>query len=232
MLSYSTIMYAITFISLAIQTAGTARAQSGEKLETTATAAVVSDYRFRGVSLSDRKPALQGGLDLAYDGWIGGGWASTLGRGKDAGVEFDLYAGRKGELHGLRYSVAGYMYLSPGVPNAGYIEVQTFLEGDVGRGQFALEASFAPKQNGLSFDNSYVGVRGELPLARAGLSLIARAGYEDGFFHRKLDWEFGTKFSKGPVALAASIVGTSLGRRFAPRADGSTGLLLSVSGSW
>jgi uncharacterized protein (TIGR02001 family) len=209
-----------------------ARAQTRAKVEATATATVVSDYRFRGVSLSNRKPALQGGLDLAYDGWFGGGWASTLGRGGDAGVELDLYAGRRGKLRGLRYSVAGYIYIYPDVPNARYVELQTCFERDIGRKQLALEASFAPKQNGLPFDNVYVGTRGELPLPPAGLSLVVRGGYEDGFFHRKLDWELGTKLSKGPVTFAVSIVGSSLGKRFAPRADGSTGLLLAMSGTW
>lgn len=219
-------------VSLALQTPGVARAQTGERVEAAAIVTVVSDYRFRGISLSDRTPTLQGGVDLSYDGWLGGGWASTLGRKEDSGVELDLYLGRKGEFAGLRYSVAGYLYLYPDLPNARYVELQSSVEKDVGRGKVALEASLAPKQNGIPFENIYFGLRGELPLARAGLSLIARGGYEDGFFHRKLDWEVGTTFSKGPVTLAASIVGSSVGRQFAPRADGSTGLLLSVSGNW
>lgn len=223
---------ALAVVALAIQPIGVAQAQDAEKIEVTATATVVSDYRFRGVSLSDGKPALQGGLDVAFDGWIGGAWASTLGRRQDAGVELDFYAGRKGKLHGLRYTVAGYLYLYPDVPNARYFELQGSLESSVGRGRIALETSFAPRQNGLPFDNVYVGLRGELPIRPAGLSLVARGGYEDGFFHRKLDWEVGAKYARGPVTFGVSVVGSSLGKRFAPRADGSTGLLLSVSGSW
>ena len=70
---------------------------------------VTSDYRYRGISQSGLKPALQGGLDYANkNGVYLGAWASTIkwikddGRiaGVDAGsspVELDLYGGYKFE---------------------------------------------------------------------------------------------------------------------------------------
>lgn len=220
----------LTMLSTAIPSA--ASAQQPEKIHVTTTATLVSDYRFRGVSLSDRKPALQGGMDIEYHGWFAGGWATTLGRGENAGIEVDLSAGRKGEVAGLHYTIAGNVYLYPDVPDSRYVEIQTFVAKDVGRGQVTLETSFAPKQSGLPFENIYIGMQGYLPIAPTGLALVARGGYENGFFRRKFDWEFGARYTKGPVTLTASVVGSSLGGRFAPRADGRTGLALSVSGSW
>ncbi|MEG3145095.1 TorF family putative porin [Sphingomonas sp. RT2P30] len=224
------VLAVLTMLSTSMPNA--ASAQQSEKIHVTTTATLISDYRFRGVSLSDRKPALQGGIDLERDGWFAGGWATTLGRQKDAGLEVDLRAGRKGQVAGLHYTIAGNVYLYPDLPDSRYVEIQTFVGKDIGRGQVTLETSFAPKQNGLPFENIYIGMQGDLPIAPAGLSLVARGGYEDGFFRRKFDWEFGARYTKGPVTLMASIVGSSLGSRFAPRADGRTGLLLSVSGSW
>ena len=45
----------------------------------TANVSLVSDYRFRGVSQSFRRPAVQGGVDWAHDsGFYVGTWASTV----------------------------------------------------------------------------------------------------------------------------------------------------------
>ena len=63
-------------------------------------ASLLSDYRYRGVSLSDNKPAAQ--LALAYDdasGWYGGAFASTVQLGSPTSRElqaiaFGGYAGR------------------------------------------------------------------------------------------------------------------------------------------
>lgn len=76
---------------------------------------VVSDYRYRGITQSARKPALQGGVDFAHkSGFYVGAWGSTIHWIKDSGasegpVELDLYGGYKGEIGaGLGYDV-GYL---------------------------------------------------------------------------------------------------------------------------
>ena len=57
--------------------------------ETTANIALVSDYVFRGVSLSDNGPAIQGGFDWSSEMLYAGAWASSLSED----MEIDLYAG-------------------------------------------------------------------------------------------------------------------------------------------
>ena len=72
---------------------------------------LTSDYRYRGISQSRLKPALQGGADYALpNGFYVGTWLSTIKWIKDAGggadVEWDLYGGYKGELSpGLGFDV-------------------------------------------------------------------------------------------------------------------------------
>lgn len=67
-------------------------------------ASVVTDYRYRGISQSRLKPAVQGGLDFAHKkGFYLGAWGSTIKWIEDSGatdgnVEIDLYGGFKGEL--------------------------------------------------------------------------------------------------------------------------------------
>ena len=90
----------------------------------------VSDYRYRGISQSGLKPALQGGADYAFaSGLYVGTWLSTIRWIRDAGkmvspnvdsgnsrVEVDLYAGYKGEIvkDTLSYDVGVLAYVYPG----------------------------------------------------------------------------------------------------------------------
>ncbi len=81
---------------------------------------LTSDYRYRGISQSRLKPALQGGADYALpNGFYVGTWLSTIKWIKDFGggadVEWDIYGGYKGELSpGLGFDVGLLSYQYPG----------------------------------------------------------------------------------------------------------------------
>lgn len=77
-----------------------------------------TDYRFRGISQTRLKPALQGGVDYDIQGFYVGAWASNIRWIKDAGgdanVELDLYGGYKGQImEGLAYDVGVLRYQYP-----------------------------------------------------------------------------------------------------------------------
>ncbi len=79
--------------------------------EVSANIGVVSNYYFRGGTLSDDQAAVQGGVDYAHEsGFYAGTWASTLG-GNDPSYELDLYAGYGGSVGDLGYDV-GYVYFA------------------------------------------------------------------------------------------------------------------------
>jgi uncharacterized protein (TIGR02001 family) len=104
---------------------------------------LTSDYRYRGLSQTRLKPAIQGGADYAFaSGFYVGTWASTIKWIKDAesaagvdakgSVEWDLYGGYKGEIaKDLTYDVGvlAYVYPSnkygdiPGAANANTTEI-------------------------------------------------------------------------------------------------------------
>jgi len=80
---------------------------------------VVTDYRYRGISQSRLKPALQGGIDFAHkSGFYLGTWASTIRWIKDAGgdapLEIDIYGGYKGQAGPVGYDVGVLTYQYPG----------------------------------------------------------------------------------------------------------------------
>ncbi len=91
----------------------------------------VSDYRFRGIAQTSKKPAIQGGVDFAAkSGVYLGAWASNVDWVKNfngatkGSYELDLYGGYKGEIApGLGFDVGAITYQYPGnnsgVANAG-----------------------------------------------------------------------------------------------------------------
>jgi uncharacterized protein (TIGR02001 family) len=88
-------------------------------------AGLVTDYRYRGISQSRLKPALQGGVDYSQGGLYLGAWASTIKWIKDTGtinsydagsanLELDLYGGYKGEISkDFTYDVGVLTYQYP-----------------------------------------------------------------------------------------------------------------------
>ena len=45
-------------------------APTAQSAEVSGNVALVSDYKFRGISQSDSKPSIQGGFDIAFDNWF------------------------------------------------------------------------------------------------------------------------------------------------------------------
>ena len=119
-----------TLLALSVALAGIA-APSLASAELVFNAGVTTDYRYRGISQSRLKPALQGGVDFSEGGFYLGAWASSIKWIKDGGggasVELDLYGGYKGELAkdlGFDVGVLSYQYPSNGLsPSANTTEV-------------------------------------------------------------------------------------------------------------
>ena len=81
----------------------------------------VTEYRYRGLSQTGKKPALQGGVDFAHkNGVYLGAWGSTISWIKDSTtapnttkgpLEVDLYGGYKGSINDtFSYDVGGLQY--------------------------------------------------------------------------------------------------------------------------
>jgi uncharacterized protein (TIGR02001 family) len=134
-----------------------AYAQEEEKPEVTITGSValVSDYRFRGVSQTDKDPAVQGGVTLNHSsGLYGGFWASNLaGWGTFGGpnLETDLILGYKRELGGgvsIDVGVTYYMYPG-GADETDFFEPYLKLSGTAGPVSLTAGIAYAPKQEAL-----------------------------------------------------------------------------------
>jgi uncharacterized protein (TIGR02001 family) len=113
----------------------------------------VSDYRFRGISQTRNKPALQGGVDYSNGGFYLGAWASNIkwieDWGGDAKIEIDLYGGYKGEIAkdlGFDVGVLQYVYPSASTTewDSGFKNPNTTeLYGAITSGPFTAKLSYA-----------------------------------------------------------------------------------------
>ncbi|MFZ2541137.1 MAG: TorF family putative porin [Gallionella sp.] len=128
-------------IILCLLCATTARA------EVTANLSLTSDYVFRGISNSNRRPALQGGIDYAHpDGWYVGSWASNVDfmDGGEAKVEIDGYVGHAGSAGKLSWNAGWMTYVYPGASQA--------LQYDTHRLSAGVQYEFSPALVGLYCD--------------------------------------------------------------------------------
>lgn len=187
-----------------------------------AEAVAVSDYRFRGVSLSERDPALQGSLDLEHEsGFHAGVWASTLPEtAGGAHAEVDLSAGYAAELAGgveLDGTLIYYAY--PGDRDLDYLEAIATASTTLGPVTPSLGLAYAPAQNALrnesgnKDDNLYLFGGLELPLAKTPFTFNAGAGYERGPFDYtagggKWDWRLGASASLSAFTLGLAYTGS------------------------
>jgi uncharacterized protein (TIGR02001 family) len=118
-------------------------------------ATIASDYRFRGVSQSDRNMAVQGGITIAHEsGVYVGTWASNLagwGTFGGANMELDLIAGYKTKLTDaatLDVGLTWYMYPG-GAAKTDFAEPYVKLSGTTGPATLTAGAAYAPKQQAI-----------------------------------------------------------------------------------
>lgn len=181
-------------------------------LDITATVTGVSDYRFRGVSESDRDPALQGSVDLTYHGFYVGAWASSIARTADTNVELDLYAGYGGSAGPIEYEVGAIAYLYPGGDGSGNIyEGTASLSYSLGPATGKFSVNYAPDQANLGGDNLYLNGELRVGIPTTPVTAFASLGRERGsFYGRKWDWSLGLEVTHGPLTAGLAYVDTNL----------------------
>lgn len=204
-------------LALASMAATTAHAQDPQPADVVSfNAAVTTDYRYRGISQTRVKPALQGGADYVNNptGLYVGTWLSTIKWVKDAGgdsdVEWDVYAGKRGEIApGISYDVGAlyYFYPSNDLPDS----ANTFeLYGKLGYGPAYIKYSHSTT-NLFGFSDSknsgYLDVGADIEVG-TGLMLnlhVGRQRVENNSAFSYTDYKIGVTKDFGicTVALAA-----------------------------
>lgn len=207
-------------------------------------ASLTSDYRYRGISQTRLKPALQGGADFAHaSGFYLGAWASTIKWIKDAGgdssMELDLYGGYKTEIASgltLDVGVLGYVYSSNKLnPSANTTEVY----GALSYGPITAKYSHSTT-NLFGFADSkgsgYLDLSGSFDLGD-GFTLVPHIGHQkvknSGAFSYT-DYSLTVNKDYAGFTFGAAIVGTDSDAYVGPNAKnlGKDGIVLSVKKSF
>lgn len=194
--------------------------------------ALVSDYRFRGVSFSDKDFAVQPYLTVSHEsGLYVGAWASSLSENDGDDVELDLYAGFSGGDE-LTYDVGATYYVYPGVSNVNYVEFTGKLGSTVGPATVGVQLSYVPSQgNTGNDDNIYFGTNATIALPNSPISIVGSMGIEDGAFtagSEKVDWSLGLTAAVSDFTLGVSYVDTNRRTIVAPK-DSAGGVMFSLS---
>ena len=193
--------YQIACAALALMSSAPAFAQEEPAGPVTVTGSVglVSDYRFRGVSQSDRGMAIQGGLTATHEsGVYVGTWGSNLsgwGTFGGANMELDIYAGYKLPVGEGTLDLGGTWYMYPsGADETDFAELYAKLSGAVGPVSLTGTVAYAPSQEALGNafpvgrpanpgdkeDNLYLSGDAVYGIADTPISLKAHIGYSDG----------------------------------------------------
>ena len=212
---------------------------------------LVSQYRFRGISLSNSHPTIQGTVNLTHkSGAYGGFWASQLdGFGELGGsnLELDLYGGYKAPI-GKATLDAGLLYYAYPESKGGkfeFFEPYANVSVPVGPATAKVGAAFAPKQDGIGgrSSNLYLFTDASLPLKQTPFSLTAHLGRSRGQTTLTpgggyLNWSLGAQANWRNLTLGAAYVDTNISRADAlaagalPRKIVGSAVVLSLGASF
>lgn len=189
---------------------------------------LVSEYRYRGISQTNAKPAVQGGFDYAHaSGLYVGTWASNVSWLSDGGagtvsnsLEWDFYGGYKGTVGDFGYDVGLLQYYYPGTYPAGFTSPNT-LEAYVAGSWKMLTLKYSHSIGNLfgavdSKGSGYLDLTGNFDLGD-GYALVAHVGHQSipagGGFSRGdrsySDWKVGVTKDFAGVTWGLSYIDTT-----------------------
>ena len=224
----------VAMSALAVSAPAFAQEEEAESGPITITGGItgVSDYRFRGVSLSDKDFAIQPTLTVKHEsGFYVGVWGSNLAENAGDDIEVDLYAGFSGG-DTITYDIGATYYVYPGISSFNYVEFTGKLGTTVGPATIGGQLSYVPSQDNTgNTDNIYVATNAAIALPDSPISIVGSVGLEDGAFtggSSKLDWSLGLTANVAGFTLGASYVDTDRQSTFAFK-DSSAGVVFSLA---
>ncbi|MCD6212045.1 MAG: hypothetical protein J7J02_03590, partial [Sulfurovum sp.] len=128
--------------------------------------AITSNYVWRGMTQTANSPAVQGGIDLGYNGFYLGAWGSNVEFGDtNNNLEADFYAGYKTSFSGVEVDLGYILYAYPNDHDAlNFDEAYIGLGYDFGMVGINGKYSFAVNSNIDTTDYWEVGGDIELPM--------------------------------------------------------------------
>ncbi|OYY89602.1 MAG: hypothetical protein B7Y45_11370 [Sphingomonas sp. 28-66-16] len=210
-------------------------------LTVSGSAALVSDYRFRGVSQTDKGIALQGGFTVKHEsGFYVGTWASNLagwGTFGGANLELDIFGGYSVPVGPATVDIGLTWYMYPsGASNTDFAEPYVKVSSTLGPVSVLGGVAYAPKQRALgnfsntpfsrgqSEDNLYIWGDASVGIPKTPFTAKGHLGYSRGNpglgpngtsvapTGEYVDWLLGVDAVVGPLTLGVAYVDTDISR--------------------
>lgn len=192
-------------------------------LTVTGNVGVVTDYRFRGISQTDKRFAMQGGITVTHEsGFYVSTWGSSIddyvANGSDQ--ELDLIGGYSKTIGAATVDVGVLYYYYPGSGGAktDFFEPYASIKGTFGPATAKLTANYAPKQNALSLgagrrENFYVAGDLSASIPNTPLGVSAHLGHNFSrnlitFGEKYTDWNIGATYTWSHLTFGVSYVDT------------------------
>lgn len=211
-----------------VATPALAQEDDGSGITISGGAALVSDYRFRGVSQTNKEFAIQGTLSVSHEsGLYATVWGSSIddyvAGGADA--EIDFIVGYKKSFGPTTVDVGVLYYYYPGGEQiiseypTDFFEPYVSVSHVFGPVTGKLLAAYAPKQNALSIgsgkeDNLYLAADLSAAVPNTPVTLTAHVGntfgrsYLSAGFEDVTDWSLGATYTYKNLSFGVSYVDT------------------------
>ncbi len=200
----------------------------------TGSGAVLSQYKFRGITQSDSKPSIQAAITLSHkSGFYVSMWGASGASDRfdvnssyvspNAGTEIDIYGGYTNTIgkSGITFDGGVYGYIYPNLTNANLFEIYGSLSKAYGPVTGKIGVNWAPKQNYFTLAGTatkysvYKYVSLSYAPASAPITVHGSLGHTAGglsFVKAYLDYNVGVSYKWKMLTLDLSAVGTNVSK--------------------
>jgi len=223
MLQFARLTLGVLPVACLMTAAPAGAAELGAGFSINGGATVVSDYRFRGISQTDKRLAIQGTISLSHaSGFYGTVWGSSIddyvANGSDA--ELDLIIGYKKTFGATTIDggVLYYYYPGSGGIDSDFAEPYLAISHAFGALTAKGTVAYAPKQNALTTgdgneDNLYVAGDLSFAIPKTPVSLTGHLGHSFGPSYLTIgdeytDWSLGASVTRGNFTAGLAYVDT------------------------
>lgn len=191
--------------------------------------AVVSDYKFRGISQTDGNFAVQGSITVAHEsGFYATVWGSSIDDYVTAhgtpNQEIDLIAGFKTTTGGVTFDIGALYYVYPGTRLPGDTSASDFIEPyasvayAIGPVTAKASVAYAPSQKALALnqigpknDNLYIAADLSATIPETPIGVSAHLGHTFGpswlsIGKEYTDWSVGATYTWKSLTFGISYV--------------------------
>ncbi len=165
----------------------------------------VSDYRFRGISLSNKKAAAQPSVTLTHSsGFHVGAWATNITPNDGDDLEVDLIGGWGKSLGPIVFDINATYYVYPGTHGLNYVEIISTASHAFGNLTIGTTLAYTPKQGTAAPSRGVYGaINAAYAIPKTPLTLTGSFGLEDNaFYDNKRDYSLG---------VSAAVAGFTVG---------------------